>query len=171
MANDGNHSKELPHTLKLLTIWLILGLMVFLGFKAWERHQRQQQQQQRFSLSGQTIVLQRSADGHFHWPGEVNGVAVEFLIDTGATGTALPESVARQAGLISEGTVTSNTAGGRTQGFVARADIALRGGVTAERLRVTVLPRLESPLLGMDVLSRLKFSQQDGTLRVEPGAR
>ena len=167
MANDGNPSKDLPHTFKLLTIWLLLGVLVFLGFKAWER----QQQQQRFSLNGQTVVLQRSADGHFHWPGEVNGVAVDFLIDTGATGTALPESVARRAGLISEGTVTSNTAGGRTQGFVARADIALRGGVKAERLAVTVLPRLEAPLLGMDVLSRLKFSQQDGTLRIETGDR
>jgi aspartyl protease family protein len=166
MANDGNTSKELPHTFKLLTIWLILGVMVFLGFKAYER----QQQQQRFSLSGQTIVLQRSADGHFHWPGEVNGVAVDFLIDTGATGTALPASVAQQAGLTAERTVTSNTAGGQAQGFLARADIALRGGVRAERLPVTVLPRLDAPLLGMDVLSRLKFSQQDGSLRIESGA-
>jgi len=170
MANDGNTSKELPHTFKLLTIWLVLGVMVFLGFKAWERHQRQQQQQQRFTLSGQTIVLQRSADGHFHWPGEVNGVAVDFLIDTGATGTALPAALAQRAGLIAERTVTSNTAGGLTQGYVARADITLRGGVKAERLSVTVLPRLEFPLLGMDVLSRLRFSQQDGTLRIEAGA-
>lgn len=166
MANDGNPSKELPNTFKLLTIWLVLGVMVFMGFKAYER----QQQQQRFSLSGQTIVLQRSADGHFHWPGEVNGVAVDFLIDTGATGTALPLAVAQQAGLTAERTVTSNTAGGQTQGFLARADIALRGGVRAERLAVTVLPRLGAPLLGMDVLSRLKFSQQDGTLRIEAGA-
>lgn len=165
MANNGTSSNDLPHTFKLLTIWLLIGVVVFLGFKAWER----QQQQQRFSLSGETVILQRSADGHFHWPGEVNGVAVDFLIDTGATGTALPESVARQAGLTSEGTVTSNTAGGRTQGFVARADIALRGGVKAQRLPVMVLPRLDAPLLGMDVLSRLKFSQQDGTLRIEAG--
>ena len=166
MANDGNTSKELPHTFKLLTIWLILGVMVFLGFKAYER----QQQQQRFTMSGQTVVLQRSADGHFHWPGEVNGVAVDFLIDTGATGTALPISVAQQAGLTAERRVTSNTAGGQSQGFLARADIALRGGVRAERLPVTVLPRLDAPLLGMDVLSRLKFSQQDGSLRIEAGA-
>lgn len=158
-------SNELPHTVKLLTIWLIVGLVVFLGFKAWER----QQQQQRFSLSGQTVVLQRSADGHFHWPGEVNGVAVEFLIDTGATGTALPKALALRAGLKSEGLVMSNTAGGQAQGFVARADIALRGGVRAERLAVTVLPNLDAPLLGMDVLSRLKFSQQAGELRIEAG--
>ena len=167
MANDGNTSKDLPHTFKLLTIWLLIGLAVFLAFKAWERQKRQSQ----FTITGQTVVLQRSADGHFHWPGEVNGVAVDFLIDTGATGTALPKSLALRAGLKSEGLVMSNTAGGRAQGFVARADIGLRGGVRAERLAVTVLPNLDAPLLGMDVLSRLKFSQQDGTLRIEGGVR
>ena len=30
-----------------------------------------------------------------------------------------------------------------------------------------VLPQLESPLLGMDVLSRLRFSQQGGELRIQ----
>ena len=160
MATDG---KDLPHSFKLLTIWLLIGLAVFLAFKAWER----QKQQSQFTINGQTVVLQRSPDGHFHWPGEVNGVAVDFLVDTGATGTALPEAVARRAGLSSEGRVTSNTAGGRAQGFVARADIALRGGVRAERLAVTVLPNLDAPLLGMDVLARLKFSQHAGELRIE----
>jgi len=154
---------DLPPTVKLLTIWLLLFAAVFLAFKAWE-HQKQQRQ---FTLNGQTVVLQRSPDGHFHWPGEVNGVAVDFLVDTGATGTALPATVARQAGLISEGAITSNTAGGRASGYVARADISLRGGVRAERLAVTVLPNLDGPLLGMDVLARLKFSQQSGELRIE----
>ena len=37
----------------------------------------------------------------------------------------------------------------------------------AERLVVTVLPGLEAPLLGMDVLSRLQFTQQGGVLRLQ----
>ena len=61
------------------------------------------------------------------------------------------------------------TAGGVVRGWVARADIELDGGVTAQRLRVTVLPRLDGPLLGMDVLSKMRFSQQGGVLRFEPG--
>jgi aspartyl protease family protein len=43
----------------------------------------------------------------------------------------------------------------------------LQGGVRAERLRVAVLPQLASPLLGMDVLSKLRFTQSDGVLRLE----
>lgn len=49
-----------------------------------------------------------------------------------------------------------------------RADIALDGGVRADRLTVTVLPDLAAPLLGMDVLGRLHFSQKPGELRIEP---
>jgi len=43
----------------------------------------------------------------------------------------------------------------------------LRAGVRAERLRVVVLPQLESPLLGMDVLGKLRFTQSEGVLRLE----
>jgi len=160
-------NKELPSSLKLITIWSLVLLTVFLAIKGWEHHR----EQARFSLNGSTIVLKRGVDGHFHWPGDVNGVAVDFLVDTGATGTALPEALARSAGLKPEGQVMSHTAGGTVRGQLARADVTLRGGVQAERLVVTVLPNLGAPLLGMDVLSRLHFSQQGGELRIEAGSR
>jgi aspartyl protease family protein len=48
---------------------------------------------------------------------------------------------------------------------MVRADIRLRGGVHAERLRLTALPDLgERPLLGMDVLGRLRFEQHGGVM-------
>ena len=155
---------ELPHTFKLLTIWLLVGLVVFLGFKAWER----EREASRFQLAGQSIVLTRADDGHFHWPGRVGDIEVDFLVDTGATSTALPQALAERAGLKPLGAVRTQTAGGAVHGFAARADIALQGGVSAERLTVTVLPGLGAPLLGMDVLGRLHFSQKPGELRIEP---
>jgi aspartyl protease family protein len=39
--------------------------------------------------------------------------------------------------------------------------------VRVERLRVAVLPQLDSPLLGMDVLTKLRFTQSNGVLRLE----
>ena len=61
----------------------------------------------------------------------------------------------------------SSTAGGEVVGQVVRADLELDGGVRAERLRIVALPRLENPLLGMDVLGRLRWQQQDGALRID----
>jgi aspartyl protease family protein len=158
-----NANKDLPHSLKLITIWLLITLAVFLGVKAYERSQ----QQSRIELHEGRILLQRGPDGHFHWRGQVNGLTVDFLVDTGATGTALPQALAERAGLVPEGQVRSHTAGGVVQGYRARADIALQGGVTAARLPVTVLPDLGAPLLGMDLLSKLRFTQQDGVLSIE----
>lgn len=157
--------KELPSFLKLLTIWLVIGLVIFLGIRAWER----EREASRFQLAGEVIVLTRSGDGHFHWPGKVNGVEVDFLVDTGATSTALPQALAEQAGLKPLGAVRAQTAAGATRGFFARADVALEGGVRADKLTVTVLPDLAAPLLGMDVLGRLHFSQKPGELRITPG--
>lgn len=155
---------EFPRTLKHITVWLLLGTGVFVGVQAWQT----QQQSSRFSSQGGVVELRRAADGHFHWPGRVNGVPVDFLVDTGATRTALPEAVARAAGLVAEGRVQSATAGGVVTGWVGRADLQLQGGVRADRLPITVLPALGAPLLGMDVLGRLPFSQADGVLRLQP---
>jgi aspartyl protease family protein len=155
---------EFPRTLKHVTLWLLLGTAVFLAVQAWQARQ----QRSRFSMAGGVIELRRAADGHFHWPGQVNGVAVEFLVDTGATRSALPLALARAAGLQAEGRVQSSTAGGTVQGWTARVDLQLQGGVRAERLPVTVLPALGAPLLGMDVLGQLRFSQVDGVLRLSP---
>ncbi len=132
--------------------------------KAWQAEERRS----RFSFEAGVIELRRGPDGHFHWPGRVGGLAVDFLVDTGATRTALPQALAERAGLVFEGRTQSSTAAGVAQGWTARADLQLDGGVRAERLAVTVLPQLGAPLLGMDVLSRMRFTQQGGVLRLEP---
>jgi aspartyl protease family protein len=56
-----------------------------------------------------------------------------------------------------------------TRGSWTRVDLVLEGGPRIERLRVAVLPHLQTPLLGMDVLSKLRFTQSDGSLRLQRG--
>ena len=160
-----NEPRDMPGSLKLATVWLLLGAVVFVAVQAWLA----QQQRARFSFdpASGAIELRKAPDGHFHWPGTVNGIAVDFLVDTGATATAIPQALAERAGLASEGAIRSSTAGGVVQGMRAHADVTLQGGVGAARLPVTVLPQLDSPLLGMDLLAQLRFTQHDGVLRLE----
>ena len=157
-------SDELPRTFKVVTIWLLLGVLVFVGIQ-WVLRE---QQQMRFRAEGDIIEIRRGTDGHYHWPGTINGRSVDFLIDTGATGTAIPAALARELELQSIGQVQSSTAGGPVTGQVVRADVTLQGGVRAERLRLVALPALaERPLLGMDVLGRLHWQQRDGVMRID----
>ena len=160
---------ELPRWLKHGTVWLLLALGLFMGVQAWQARGRATQ----FVVQGQTIEIRRAPDGHYHWPGRINGREVEFLVDTGATGTAIPQSLARELGLPVQGRVQSRTANGLVTGEVVVGDLALDGGVVARRLRMVALPGLSSPLLGMDVLGRLRLQQEEGSLRVElaPGAQ
>ena len=160
-------SGELPRSFKLVTIWLLLGVVIFVGIQWWLHHS----QQTMFQTHGEAVEIRRSADGHYHWPGHINGRAVDFLVDTGATGTAIPAALARELRLEPLGEVQSNTAGGVVTGQVVRADIELRGGVRVDRLHVVALPQLsDSPLLGMDVLGKLSWQQRDAVLRIEPDA-
>jgi aspartyl protease family protein len=154
---------ELPAWLKHTTVWLVLAVAVFLGVQTWQAREAAT----RFTVDGGTVEVRRSADGHYHWRGRIDGRQVEFLVDTGATRTAIPAALARQLGLKAIGSVQSSTAGGVVQGTVVRADLQLDGGLRAERLSVVALPDLAAPLLGMDVLGRLRLEQADGVLRVD----
>ena len=159
---------ELPRSFKLVTLWLLIGAALFVAVQWWQREQART----RFRADGGAIEIARGADGHYHWPGTINGRDVDFLVDTGATGSAMSAALARELGLGALGSVQSNTAGGTVTGTLVQADLALRGGVRAERLRMVALPGLgEHPLLGMDVLGRLRWRQGDGVLRIEAGGR
>jgi aspartyl protease family protein len=155
---------ELPRTLKVVTVWLLVALALFLAVQWWQ----QREQRTRFQVDGDVIELRRGADGHYHWPGSINGQPVDFLIDTGASGTALPSGLARSLALPALGTLQSQTAGGMVTGEVVRGDLALQGGLRVQRLRMAALPGLTgNPLLGMDVLGRLQWQQADGVLRID----
>ena len=148
----------------MVTLWLLLGLAMFLGIQWWMH----QQQQTRFRSEGGVIEIARGPDGHYHWPGRINGREVDFLIDTGATSTAISAALARELQLDPLGRVQSNTAGGVVSGEVVSGNVTLDGGVVADRLRITALPGLgDRPLLGMDVLGRLRWTQDTGVLRID----
>jgi len=115
-----------------------------------------------------SVSLSADANGHYMANGSVNGSAIRFLVDTGATMVALPAQVARQAGIhysnAPRGMV--QTAGGPTTAYKVKLDTVSIGGVTLNNVDAVVIDRgLNVPLLGMTFLSRMEI-QRDGELMV-----
>jgi aspartyl protease family protein len=158
---------DLPRGWKIATVWLLIGLTLFLLVQAWLNHAAQT----RFTVQAGVVAIRRSPDGHFHWPGRVAGREVDFLIDTGATSTVLPGHLVQGLDLTTLGEVRTQTANGSATGRLVQADLMLQGGIQIERLRVTVLPGHSGPpLLGMDVMGRLRWQQDAGVLRIRAAA-
>ncbi|MEO8722787.1 MAG: TIGR02281 family clan AA aspartic protease [Sphingobium sp.] len=109
---------------------------------------------------GQSLHIMMSEDGHFWADGDINGTQTRFLIDSGATITALSEDTARRAALnvdTSGPGVVMQTANGAIH--AQRSSIAKLsvGPVSASDLGVVVSPAFgETNVLGMNFLSRLK---------------
>jgi aspartyl protease family protein len=123
-------------------------------------------------IRGGELRIRASEDGHYWIDGEVNGRAVRFLVDSGATVTMLSRASADDAGVASGGGfgVIVDTANGRTS--VDRGRIA--------SLKIGPIERTDFPVyisgtigntnvLGMNFLSSLRSWGVEGqTLVLRP---
>jgi len=104
-------------------------------------------------------AISKSPDGHFWAVGRVNGGAVRFLVDTGATAVALTPADAARLGLKPEDLHYSTnvvTAGGSTRAAPVKIASMTVGGVTVANVDALVIEEgLDSSLLGMSYLGRL----------------
>ncbi len=150
-----------PSNFKIVIVWLLAGCAIYLGITWWNHEQVAQRQKTVVTSTGQSLEIERSRDGHYHVIALVNGKEIPFMLDTGATSSAIPASRASQLGLKPFTTITVNTANGTTQADVARAQFELPGLLRVDQLKITVLNEMDGPgLLGMDVLGKLRLVQE-----------
>ncbi len=150
--------------------WIIGLLLLTQLFGLWEDHQRNPNQTLEVvkSADGQDeLVLQRNRFGHYLFTGKINNREVEFLVDTGATVVAIPESMARSLGLPELGTTSVQTANGSTRAIRTVIDQLQLGPFTLREVSATILPGMngdQEVLLGMSALRHLSFTQQGNQL-------
>lgn len=105
-------------------------------------------------------------DGHFWIRAEVNGVEAPFLVDTGATLTAVSVPLARRAGLAPRTggmPVRIATANGTVSAELTTIDALRFGNVKAGGLDAVIAPNIgETNVIGMNLLSRLKSWRVEG---------
>ncbi|WP_245647789.1 retropepsin-like aspartic protease family protein [Novosphingobium lentum] len=129
-------------------------------------------------LPAQTVVgtetrIPLSSDGHYWIEAEVDGSAQRFMVDTGATVTALSDDAARAAGIAPDPLrlpVIVRTANGTIQAQLGHIGTLRFGSVVARDLDAIVTGSTGGlNVLGMNFLSRLKgWRVEGGTLILEP---
>jgi aspartyl protease family protein len=117
--------------------------------------------------------VKAGSNGHFFTTAEINGNAIQVVIDTGASAVALSYEDAERAGLRPRNlsySIPVNTA----NGVVKAAEVSLSrveiSGVRVNDVKGWVLPQgaLRGTLLGMSFLSKLRgFSVEDGRLTLK----
>lgn len=112
------------------------------------------------------VVLRASQNGHFHADALIGDAKVRFLVDTGATTTALSPDDAERIGFDLANlnyNQAVNTANGRTMVALVRLDEIELGGYRARDVAATVhRDGLNQSLLGMNFLDRLSGFERLG---------
>ena len=114
------------------------------------------------------VVLKRGLDGHYRAEALINGQKVNVLVDTGATGVAISQSVADRLQLKSLAAVRTNTANGDSVGYMVRLDSVTVGGVEARNVSAMIAPGLGGDvLLGMSYLGRMDVRLFKGEMTIK----
>lgn len=121
-------------------------------------------------VEGGETRIAMAPDGHYWLQAQINGVPANFLIDTGATLTAVSKGLADRAGLEPRRgglPVTINTANGPVGAHLATAGEIRFGNVAARGLDVVIAPTLgDTNVVGMNLLSRLASWRVEGTTMI-----
>ena len=112
------------------------------------------------------VELQRNRYGHYVVSGEVNHHPVVFMLDTGATGVVLPQSLAMRLSLKQGRPIRVQTANGSINAFAVKLDRVSIGDIALNNVNAIVNPADQSDevLLGMSFLKHIEFTQRGDTL-------
>ena len=134
---------------------------------------RQVMGEPRQHAEGDRLHIRMAPDGHFWVTGDINGTRARFLIDSGATVTALSDNVALQAGLEVDSYapgMAMQTANGVVIAKRSSIPALAIGPIRTDDLPIVVSERFNGVnVLGMNFLSRLKsWRVENGEMVLEP---
>ncbi|TNF93066.1 MAG: TIGR02281 family clan AA aspartic protease [Gammaproteobacteria bacterium] len=125
-----------------------------------------------YSDPASTEVRIPSRSGMYMTSGLINGLNVEFLVDTGATFVAVSRYMADKIGIdyLVKGKPTRvSTASGKVDGWVVKLQTVQVGSISLDHVDGVVVDSEydQQALLGMSFLSRLKVTQEASMIVLE----
>jgi aspartyl protease family protein len=165
-------------TLRMVLAWCAIFAIAFVAFLfrdearvVWSRI-KAEVGGETAAVSGSVTRITMGEDGHFHVRARVNGQAVDFLIDSGATTTGLTEDAARLAKVEPDSSIEMpvDTANGTVMVSTARIGLLEVGNIRQTDARAVIGKSFgDTNVLGMSFLSQLKSWKVEGrTLTLEP---
>jgi aspartyl protease family protein len=155
----------------VIAAWVLLLVLLTLFFnRQLDRQTNPNQQLASHMAEGiPEVQLQRNRFGHYVATGTINGQAVEFMLDTGATDVSIPAAIAERLGLQRGQATSYHTANGTITAWQTIADEIQLGPLRLGPVRASINPHDHSNavLLGMSFLKQLDFSQQGNTLTLK----
>jgi aspartyl protease family protein len=120
--------------------------------------------------NSETISLMADSRGQFFTNGLINGVAMRFVVDTGATFVALGAADARRAGInFRQGQpAISTTANGQMRSWLITLSSVTLGGVTLRNVGASVSESDHPVLLGMSFLKRMSVNVDGQIMTLKP---
>ena len=116
---------------------------------------------------GSEIVIPAARNGHFYLEGSVNGVPLQFMVDSGATYVSVDAGFARSAGLPPGTPGYFSTANGTVAGRIVKGQWVRVQSFEVDGLSVAVMPDAGGDgLLGQNCLRHFDVSQSAGVMRL-----
>lgn len=115
------------------------------------------------SSTAQSVTLSAGAGGHFMAEGQINGGAIRFLVDTGASAVSIPASEANRLRIDFRNgrRGTTQTASGPTPMYIVRLDSIRVGGIELQNVDAIVIEQgLNVALLGNTFLNRVEMRRE-----------
>ncbi len=167
------YGRSMGRLLRMASAWGMIFFAFIAAYGLWDDVRDDLIPQQSVLEDGARIEVPRRNSGHFHLMLELDGVPVNFLVDTGATDIVLTEADARRVGLDPDTMPfigRARTANGEVETAYGSIDQVRLGPIVHSNVSVAV-NRGEMPgsLLGMSYLNRFDRIEISGdTLTLVP---
>jgi aspartyl protease family protein len=132
------------------------------GLPHEQQQQEQQEQQQENIPSG--ISLKADNQGHFRGTLLINNIPMPFMIDTGATQTAIPIAMANRAKLPIGEIGRTVTANGLADNLSTQIESLKLGNAEIKNTKAIVLYKLDEVLIGMSTLKLFSMFIKNNTM-------
>ena len=156
-------------TFMVIVMWILFLLLLmsfFEGIIDKQTNPNQNLNTQYTEAGVREVELRRNRYGHYVTDGLINGEQVVFMLDTGATGVAIPEHIAKKLQLKRGAAIQVQTANGVAIGYASVLDSVAVDGIEMENIKAIINPNDDTDviLLGMSFLKKIEFTQRGDVL-------